>query len=241
MSFFKKALGLEPTSLPAPVAAPVEPVAAPAPPPTGTFPCGAPGCANLTGVRCAYTDRRGTRCPTSWCPDHYHLVKDQPYCRRHLAVAAALADQPEEWDQRPDCDSRAPSLTQWVSNLIDADVRALMLAARGSRADLELVADPLTLMVQGTPRVRSWQRRWELISNTGPALKVAVLVDESNDAEVHLRIDAEIVERLVPPWIQQRMSGERVDAATDAQRRADFTRALVRRAGEEVARKLPLP
>jgi hypothetical protein len=240
MSFFKKALGLQPTAHPIPVAAPVEPVAAPPPPLTGSFPCGADGCGSMTGVRCAYTDRRGTRCPTAWCPDHHRLVKSEPYCRRHFAVAEALAEQSEEWDQRPDTDNRAPSLTQWVSNLVDAEVRALLLQARAERADLDLVADPLNLVALGTPRVRSWQRRWELISNTGPALRVALLVDESNDSEVHLRVDAEIVERVVPPWIQQRMAGERVDAATDAQRRADFTRGLIERIGEEVARKLPL-
>jgi hypothetical protein len=235
MSFFKRALGKLPLET---AALPVAPVAAPPPVLVGDLPCGA--CSSQTGVRCAYADRRGTRCGAAFCSNHHLLVRGEPYCRRHGAVAAALSSHPEEWEQRPDCDNRAPSLVEWVGNLIDAGARQVMLEARGARIDLELVVDDLNLVVQGTPRVRSWQRGWKLVSNTGPALRIALLVEEPNDGEVIVRVDAEVVERVIPPWIAQRRSGETVDPQTDAERRAEFERALIELLRVSAARKQPL-
>jgi hypothetical protein len=197
-------------------------------------------CSSQTAVPCAYQDRRGTRCGTPFCSSHHLVVRSEPYCRRHAAVAAALSGHEEEWDQRPDCDNRASSLVEWIANRIDAQVREVMVEARGARTDLDMVADDLNLVVQGTPRVRAWQRGWQLVSNTGPALRLAIAVDEPKDSEVIVKVDHEVVERVVPPWIAQRLSGEVVDAKTDAERRAEFEGAVVQLLRMHAARKQPL-
>jgi hypothetical protein len=192
----------------------------------GTETCSEKGCGRSDGIRCPYSDRRGRQCPTTWCPDHYRLHDGLPYCRRHAGVVRALANATSV-EQGPDLDNRAPSLADWVANAVDGQVRELLERIRGDRVSLLLVADPMSLLAQGTPRVRSWARTWKLADHTGVVLKLSVTVDEDNDSEVVARVDSEPVGRIVPPWIKMRSDGAVLGQDVDREERRKFERELV--------------
>ena len=56
---------------------------------------------------------------------------------------------------------------------------------------------------------------------------MSLLVEEAADAEVAIRVDSAIVERLAPPWIVQRLHGALPPPEVDAQRRKDFNRRIL--------------
>jgi hypothetical protein len=126
----------------------------------------------------------------------------------------------------PDLETRAPSLVSWVAREVDADIRQLLLAElRDDR--VRLVTDPVYLAFIGCDRRRAWERAWKLLDNSGPSLRISLLVEECADAEVAVRVNAEIVDRLTPPWIVQRLHGALPPPEVDAQRRKDFNRRLL--------------
>lgn len=192
----------------------------------GTESCAEPGCGRTDGIRCPYTDRRGRQCSTTWCPDHYRVHDGLPYCRRHAGVVRALAGAGSA-DQGPDVDNRAPSLVDWVANEVAGQVRDLLIGIRGDCASLQLVADPTSLLAQGTPRQRSWTRSWKLADHTGVVLKLSLTVDEEKDSEVVARVDSVPAGSIVPPWIRMRGDGVQVDDDLDREARRQFERELV--------------
>jgi hypothetical protein len=189
--------------------------------------CTQPGCGRTTGLACEYVDRRGHDCRTSWCPDHRLVIDGRVYCRRHAGVVSALpVGYVGHTAPMPDLETRAPSLVSWVAREVDADIRQLLLAGlRDDRA--RLVTDPVYLVFIGCDRRRAWERAWKLVDYSGESLRIALLVEECADAEVEVRVNAEIVDRLTPPWIVQRLHGAMPPPEVDAQRRKDFNRRLL--------------
>lgn len=194
----------------------------------GSLPCTEAGCAATTGVACAYVDRRMHHCSTAWCPAHRFVLGEEVFCRRHAGVISALAGaDPIPTTSFPDLNNRAPSLAAWMARAIDADVWALLLEELGTETGGQLVADPVTLVFNGVQRGRSWERAWKLVTHTGVARRVGVLVEESDDTTVVVKVGARVVDRAVPPWIEHRTKHEEVAAETDAEERAAFNRRLV--------------
>ncbi len=172
------------------------------------IPCSAPGCEGADRVRCDYVDRRGTPCPTAWCPDHVVAVAGRGhYCRRHARLAHVLA--PIEFRgaiDPPDLDNRAPSLVAFLAEEVGPRVRELL--AELVRPDLgeSLADDPLHL-VMTRARTRRWAQGWKLFDNAGPVLRIGVEVDEESDPEFALRLNGRVILRCVPPWIAERRAG----------------------------------
>jgi hypothetical protein len=192
---------------------------APPPMPSGDLACDYPDCTRHDGLRCAYGDRRQAHCQTQWCPDHYVLVEGLPYCRRHVAVAEALLAHEEGLAAAPDIHNRAPSLCAWVANSIDDEVRSLLTAAVGGKPGVAIVADPLELLLEGTPRMRYWERSWKLSDNLGTLVKLNLRVAEANDREVLAMVGREVVAALEPPWVNR--------PAVDARSREEFQAAIL--------------
>jgi hypothetical protein len=181
---------------------------------------------------CSYRDRRQGRCQTQWCPDHYHLVAGTPYCRRHHAVATALLAYDEGVATAPDIGNRAPSLCEWVANTIDADVRALLTEVAEKQPALIIQADPLSLLLEGTPRARYWERSWKLMDNLGTVVKLVLRVAEESDREVLVMVGREIVAATVPPWVDR--------DGSNPESRAEFHERLVRGFGRGLDNYLSL-
>ena len=82
--------------------------------------------------------------------------------------------------------------------------------SRSSRpgAGAQLVADPVTLIFVGIGRQRAWERAWRLDSHVGIALRVSIVVEENDDTMITVKVGANTVEQLVPPWIQHRIRGD---------------------------------
>jgi hypothetical protein len=207
---------------------PVAPVSAPAkgllPAPAGSA-CTEQGCGRPAVHTCAYVDRRRRACGTAWCEEHLVDTDIGGFCRRHGPVMRALARHEQGEGIAPDIDNRAPSLVQWVANDIGPDAIAMLERLRGPRTDLDIIADPLDVVLMGTPRTRQWQRSWKISDQTGTAVKLAISVDEALDSEVVVRVDAEAIGRIVPPWIAER--GKQLPPEIDAQWRKAFRDAVL--------------
>jgi hypothetical protein len=191
----------------------------------GTLPCSARGCAEITGISCAYTDRRNRQCDTAWCPAHRRVVGDDVVCRRHSGIVQALAGTDIA---RPDLDNRAPSLTEWVSDSASDDIAATMQSVCSARLpDLVPVSTRLHLVFIGPDRLRAWQRAWKLNQYRGIAFEVALQVAEENDTEVVIRVNHNDVAHMVPPWIAQRQAGVVLTPDEDAASRGRFHQELI--------------
>ena len=194
----------------------------------GDRPCTERGCALTTGLSCAYVDRRGRRCPTSWCPEHRLVMDGKVYCRRHAGIVSALpGGSTSSSAPLPDLENRAPSLVSWVAREVDADIRRLLLAELDDAGGAQLITDPVYLIFVGPERRRAWERAWKLVTHTGTALRVALMVEEEVDSELAVKIGANVLERMVPPWIARRHEARRPDAEGDAQRRREFNERLI--------------
>jgi diguanylate cyclase (GGDEF)-like protein/PAS domain S-box-containing protein len=191
----------------------------PAPTATMTTPgaaaCAA-GCGGTVARTCAYVDRRNQSCGTTWCVRHTVMIDGAAYCRRHAGVVRAMEKTEAHSGQLPDVDNRAPSLCEWVGNELDGGVRAIMIMTQRVHPGSTIGSRPLHCVLNGMPRRPMWYRSWMLQNHTGTQLHISVEVDEARETEVVVRVDSAEVERFVPPWIQERGSG---DPGLIAQRR----------------------
>jgi hypothetical protein len=194
----------------------------------GSLPCFEPGCEAPDRVSCDYRDRRGAACPTAWCADHIVTVNSWHLCRRHARVVQALA--PVEFRGEvppPDLDNRAPSLTSYLAEALDARMRAtLEEVCRPGNG--ERVADEALTMVTNQDRSRRWAQGWKLFDNTGPLLRIDVEVDEAREPECAIRLDSRVILRFVPPWILDRRAAvPPVEGAENENRRQAFYDGLM--------------
>jgi hypothetical protein len=91
-----------------------------------------------------------------------------------------------------------------------------------------LVADPVSLILTPDGNTRRWAKTWKMVDRVAVLNRVSIEVDEGDDCHVGARVDSELIGRGVPPWIEHRQAGQRVDAATDAQERREFAHAMAR-------------
>lgn len=188
--------------------------------PVGHLPCSQPGCLNAQGLECVYVDRRGRHCNTAWCPAHINGVNGRPYCRRHAGVIRALPHTDPA--SMPDVDNRAPSLLEWVAQRVDVDLTEAVQRLATGQERVQTDSAHLVLISHGPERIRAWERTWKLYDHTGIHLWVALDVEEENDLELVIRVNAIIVERLVPPWIAARRHGLCLSDEADLEQRRAF-------------------
>ncbi|MBV9100218.1 MAG: hypothetical protein JOZ46_02075 [Candidatus Dormibacteraeota bacterium] len=193
----------------------------------GTLPCSESGCGATTGIACDYVDRRDRACRTAWCPAHRMVVDERIFCRRHAGVVSSLPADAAQSIPLPDLENRAPSLVGWVARQIDADVWRLMLRELDAATGGQLIADPVALVFIGVERHRAWERAWKLVTHAGEKHRVSILVTESRDAEVEVKVGSNVLDRVVPPWIQHRRDGESVSAEQDVEERKLFNHRLL--------------
>jgi hypothetical protein len=195
--------------------------------PSGRERCMEPGCARSVSIRCTYTDRRQRECETTWCIRHGAMFNDSAYCRRHARTVAALSNGFYQL-ALPDLDNRAPSLVGWMSEELDAPIRAALRASARSR-DAKLVADPVRLTyTSGSASERCWSRAWKLVDHLGVVRQVSIEVGEQSQDVVALRVDNDLIGRSMPPWIERRQSVAALSPDEDTASRNAFNLALAR-------------
>ena len=196
-------------------------------------PCDHPGCPRTDASPCAYVDRRSRSCGYSWCPDHSAPFQNQNYCRRHGGIMRAIAENPYDTIEPPDLDSRALSLTEWMTADLDDSVRKVLGGLQAPNDGSSVTLHPLRLVIQRTPYSRGWTRVWTLSTATGVLKKVGVEVDEDRDFEVKATVDGNVVMSDVPPWIGDR--GTQIAEEAAARKRTQFRESLVDALSKAVA------
>lgn len=187
--------------------------------------CLEPGCGRQDALRCAYVDKRGRRCGTTWCAEHGRVVEALSYCRRHASTLVALGNR-EDVAGLPDLDNRAPSLVGHLGDELDGFMRETL--ARNAPAGSMVVTEPVRLIVTPGGRTRRWAKTWKLTDHRGIISRVQVEVDESEDPRVAARVDSELIGSGVPPWIEHRLKGDAVDDLTAVRERRNFTGSMAR-------------
>ena len=187
--------------------------------------CYEKGCTTSEVDSCQFTDRHGRHCLSTWCIAHRVTDDEKTFCRRHASFAQALGTY-DNTAALPELENRAPSLVNWVSNGVDAEVRA-MLAERGAGHEgVVLAHDPVHLLVG--IRGRRWGRSWSLRGPDGhDTLRVSIEVDEHSDPELAVRVDGDVITRSIAPWIGHRLRGEWVPPEIDAAERKGFYADLI--------------
>ena len=183
--------------------------------------CRASECTERGQVVCAYVDRRMRRCNTTWCADHADRVGTSSYCRRHAGIVRALGAQLPAG--LPEVTNRAASLAAYLGDELDERVVSILGRAAGRNSEASLVNHPVRLVNTPGGRERRWQRSWNLVDSTGIVSRVAIEVDETNDAVVMTSVGSSRIGRGTPPWI-----GRREGSETDPVRRAAFVEAIGR-------------
>jgi len=188
--------------------------------------CTAAGCRRRDGIRCSYVDKRARACPTAWCPEHVVDVAGIAFCRRHASTMTAIEGS-EIITGLPDLDNRAPSLAGWIGRELDAPIRELFARIAPVPA-ATLVAEPVQLVLTPDGGSHRWAKTWKMIHRDEVVSRVSIEVDELDDCQVAARVDTELIGHGVPPWIEHRLAGHRVDAAVDAAERRQFATAMAR-------------
>ena len=185
----------------------------------GDLPCRARGCPHHNGVLCHYVDRRGRRCDTAWCPNHWATVGGIVYCRRHAGTIAAIGyfDHPAGM---PDVDNRAPSLVNWVARDLDAFVAATLVQC--ATVGETFVREPVVSTHADRTGGRRYERGWKLVDHTGLRLVVAVYLLEGEDTTIRVRVGSTVVAEGVPPWVERHRRGIEVPEETDRNQRGLF-------------------
>ena len=196
-----------------------------APPLRGTLPCSEHSCNDETAISCGYRDRRRRACHVAFCPDHWSMVGEIVYCRRHASTLLALG-RGTEVGALPELENRGASLVNAVANQIGPAVEELLRATAGQGETV--TSESEVSVIVNHERRRRWERSWKLIEPTGINLKASVTVSEGeDDALVEVRVDSNVLVRVTPPWIARRRAGLRPGGQADADQREIFHRSLV--------------
>ncbi len=70
-----------------------------------------------------------------------------------------------------------------------------------------MITDPVRLLLTPGGGHRRWAKAWKILDDTSVVNRVSVEVDEQDDSEVSARVDADLIGRGVPPWIERRRVG----------------------------------
>jgi hypothetical protein len=206
----------------------------------GILPCSMGDCPHDTGLPCAYVDRRGKACDTAWCPEHRLIAQAAVYCRRHYGTVTGLTGA-EDTLPLPDRDNRAPSLVAWVSRRVEPAIQAMLLEHRRPGDATTVVTLPVHLVFVGRERLRAWERTWALADHTGHRISVILQVEEERSTELVIRVQRNVVTRVVPPWIEARLAGEELPPELDSARRREFYEFVQRTVAGALARaELPI-
>ena len=182
--------------------------------------CGEPGCDGEPVTACEYVDSRGRACGTLWCPKHGRDVAGLRYCRRHAGTIGALGSKANNPRALPDVGYRGASLVRWMYRDLDPRFTSL-LESLSTNVD-HLLRDSEVAVVRNPGGARAWEMSWKLASPSGIRVRISLMVEESDDSIVHVRLGDDLVASGMPPWIEARRRGEQLSDEQDAEQRRQF-------------------
>ena len=184
------------------------------------IPCAEPSCRAVPTEQCGYVDSHGRACSSYWCHDHGAEIGGLRYCRRHAGVMSALGSKANNPRALPDIGNRGPSLVRWLYRDLDAAITRLLETV--ATPDEHILRDSEVGVARDEAGSRRWEMGWKVASPRGIRLRIALVVEESDDAVVHVRFADEVVASGVPPWIDARRRGVALSEDDDAAQRRQF-------------------
>lgn len=182
--------------------------------------CGEPGCESQKVEACGYVDSRGSACRTHWCSAHGLDVGGQRYCRRHAGTMVALGSKANNPRALPDVGHRGASLVRWVYRDLDPALARLLETV--ARPNEHVLRDTEVGVGRAEDGTRYWEMAWKLASHTGVRMRIALRVEERDDAVVLVRLGDDVLASGTPPWIEARRLGQRVSEEEDREQRRNF-------------------
>ena len=178
-------------------------------------------CESTDAEPCHYADFEGRQCLSALCSRHEVRVQDLVYCRRHYGIAFAMDSGKLFARHRPGLDDRSASLLVWMTELLEPDIKALLV---GDSEDLTLRETPVHNL-PGTHHV--WQKIWTGEDSGGKIRSSIIFEVRDPEPEIYVLVNGEQVMRTVPPWIAHRNRMEWVPQAVDKAERAQFNKQLL--------------
>src|SRR5947209_9662561 len=137
-------------------------------PPAVATPCTANECHGREGWACAYRDRTGKECGTTWCDKHVDFIGEMAFCRRHATVIRALASGGlQDVNLVPTVEDRSLSLVSAVSRELEEPVLELLRHRFGNESAVQVVADRSVRALRPDPTRLAWERGWAALTPQG--------------------------------------------------------------------------
>jgi hypothetical protein len=172
--------------------------------------CSEHGCDGQEGWACAYRDRTGSECGTTWCDRHIDFIGEMAFCRRHANVVRTLASASSGLQQLsivPKVEDRSLSLVAAVTRELEEPVLELLRRRFGNETGVQVVADRAVRALRPDPTRLVWERGWAASKSQGYVGRVAIRVPVGEDPQVRLFVNNSPVLQTVPDWIERRLSG----------------------------------
>lgn len=183
-------------------------------------PCAEPSCGTTPTEQCGYVDSHANVCTSYWCHAHGAEIGGLRYCRRHAGVMNALGSKANNPRALPDIGNRGPSLVRWLYRDLDKALSRLLETV--AAPDEHILRDSEVAVVRDSDGARRWEMGWKVASPGGIRLRIALVVEEADDALVHVRVQDDVVASGMPPWIEARRRGVRLTDEQDAEQRREF-------------------
>lgn len=180
-------------------------------PPASTAHCTEADCEATEGWACAYRDRWGKECATTWCDRHVDFIGEMAFCRRHANVMRALASASNglhDVKAMPSVEDRSLSLVSTVTHELEDGVLELLRRRFGAESGVQVLSDRSVRVIRPDPTRLVWERGWAAVKPEGYSGRVAIRVPVGEDPQLRLLVNNTLVMQTIPDWIQRRISGE---------------------------------
>lgn len=178
-------------------------------------------CESADAEPCHYVDFEGRQCLSALCSRHEVRVEDVVYCRRHFGIASAMASGKLYRPHLPGLDDRSASLLVWMTELLEPEIKELLVGASEDTTFRETPVHNLP----GTHHI--WQKIWTADDGRGKIRASIIFEVRDPEPEIYMLVNGEQVMRAVPPWIAHRNRMEWVPQAVDKAERAAFNDRLL--------------
>jgi hypothetical protein len=163
--------------------------------------------------------------------DHVKVVAGTAYCPRHAGLMNAVLRSSSP-DERPPLKCRAPSLTSWLSDILDPQITSLAAQFGVEGHEHAVISEGLSHHLGGIRAQHHWERGWHVKIEGCKPVDILIDVKEEMDIVVRVSVNEVLVTRIVPPWIEHHQ--KRDGKGDDVQIREEFCQRIMSLIGQSL-------